>query len=129
MRRIAQLIACLAWLCASGGQWDLIQGFAWGRMFVGYARTMPLDEAAALTFDAGRPCTLCEFVADGKTRGDEGEPRAPGEAAAKAKPPLALPPAKVMLLAKVGAERRTSRETAMEGRGREAPPLGPPRAG
>ncbi len=52
----------LAWLLATGSQWDLAQTFAWGRMIAGYSRTMPLLEAVRLTFTPGNECDLCNAV-------------------------------------------------------------------
>ena len=126
--RIARIFACLAWLFASGGQWDVIQTLAWGRMIVGYSRTMAWDDAMARTFDAANLCDVCEWVADGKTRDSAPGTDAPGELVAKARPPLALPPIHVFVPA-VSAAREWPRPGAWRAeRRRDAPPVEPPRA-
>jgi hypothetical protein len=58
--RITGLV--IAWLCANGAFLDVVQVFAWGRMFVGYARTLSIAEAAVQTFDPGKPCPICLAV-------------------------------------------------------------------
>lgn len=70
-KRVSSICLLFAWLCASGTLLDSIQVFAWGRMFVGYARTMSIAEAAAQTFDPGKPCPICLAV----RRAREAEPR------------------------------------------------------
>jgi hypothetical protein len=52
----------MAWLCANGALLDVVQVFAWGRMFAGYARVLSLGEAVSRTFDPGKPCELCLAV-------------------------------------------------------------------
>jgi hypothetical protein len=60
MRRSIALFCLLAaWLCASGAVLDGVQVYAWGRMFMGYARQMPVNQAAAETMDGNKPCSLC----------------------------------------------------------------------
>lgn len=61
-------IGCLlfAWLCASGGLLDLTQAFAWGRMFSGYAKSMPFSRALAVTFDPAKRCEICVAVLDAR---------------------------------------------------------------
>jgi len=41
---------------------DMMQVFAWARMFTGYARTMSVERAVALTMDPGKPCAICMAV-------------------------------------------------------------------
>lgn len=57
-------IACLilAWLCAHGAVWNVVQAVAWVNMFRGYVQQMPAEEALAATFDASRPCDLCTIA-------------------------------------------------------------------
>jgi hypothetical protein len=52
----------VAWLCANGAFLDVVQVFAWGRMFVGYARTLSIAEAAVQTLDPDKPCPICLAV-------------------------------------------------------------------
>jgi hypothetical protein len=57
---------CLCFL-ATGAQWDLVQGFAWGRMMAGHSRTMSLSSAVAKTFD-GEMCPICRMVAKARQK-------------------------------------------------------------
>ena len=53
-------------LCLSlGFHWMALQSVAWTTMLVSNARSAPLSEALARTFDGAHPCTLCHAVADG----------------------------------------------------------------
>jgi hypothetical protein len=61
---IASLL--FAWLCANGALLDAVQVFAWGKMFAENARTQPLGEALAATFDPAKPCEVCLGVAAAK---------------------------------------------------------------
>ena len=60
--------ACLlfAWLCANGAVWDVVQVFAWARMFTGYAQTMTVTTALEETFDTDKPCEICRTVSKAK---------------------------------------------------------------
>ncbi len=62
LRRVACLSLLFAWFCASESLLDVAQGFAWVRMFAGYARTESVSAAARDTFDPARPCELCKVV-------------------------------------------------------------------
>jgi len=73
----------LAWLCANGAALDLMQVFAWGRMFAGYAHEMPVETALAETFDPARPCPLCVAVQQARKTGREPGPAAAPNAAIK----------------------------------------------
>jgi hypothetical protein len=68
-----------AWLCANGAALDVVQAFAWARMFTGYARTAPLACAAAETFDPGKPCPLCQAVQKARESGARQPAAAPVE--------------------------------------------------
>jgi hypothetical protein len=77
-----RLIALLsAWLCASGGALDMAQAFAWGRMFVGYARHESLAAAACETFDPAKPCALCRAVSKAREQSKESQPALPARGA------------------------------------------------
>ena len=58
-------ISCLlfAWICANGALLDALQVIAWGKMFAGYAQTMPVAAALNETLDPAKPCDLCLGVA------------------------------------------------------------------
>ena len=68
-RRFGIIALICAWLCASGALLDGMQAVAWARMFAGYARTMPLGEAAAETMAGGRPCSICRAVEKARETG------------------------------------------------------------
>ena len=51
----------LAWLCANGALWNVVQVVAWGKMFHDYAQMMPAAQALQLTFDGSKPCALCHL--------------------------------------------------------------------
>ena len=74
---IASLL--LAWLCANGALLDLVQVFAWGKMFSGYVKTMPVAAALRETFDPAKPCDMCVSVASAK--GDLEQKSAPATVA------------------------------------------------
>lgn len=128
MRRLSATLVLLAWLLASGAQWDLLQGFAWGRMVAAYSRTMPLDEAIRLTFTPDNLCGVCAFVADGKTQADaDAADHAPADPAAKAKLPLATPPAHLFVFIDAPAPEWPAERFPVDARARPAPPTEPPR--
>ena len=61
-RRLQLIAVLLAWLLATGSQWDGAQVFAWGKMVATYSRTMPLTAAVRLTFTPGNECDVCVVV-------------------------------------------------------------------
>ena len=75
-QKSATFCLLFAWLCANGAISNLAQVFAWGSMFAGYARELPVSAALAETFDARKPCDIC--VADTKSRASEDAPTRAG---------------------------------------------------
>lgn len=65
-KKFAITCLLLAWLCANGALLDMVQVFAWGKMFSGYAKTMPVATALRETFDPAKPCEMCIGVANAK---------------------------------------------------------------
>lgn len=61
-------IGCLllAWLCANGAVWNVVQVVAWAKMFRDYSQVMPAAQALELTFDGSAPCDLCEIAEVGQ---------------------------------------------------------------
>ena len=55
-----------AWICANGALLDVVQVFAWGKMFSGYAKTMSVAASLNETFDPSKPCEMCIGVATAK---------------------------------------------------------------
>jgi hypothetical protein len=62
-RPFATVCLLIAWFCANGAIWDVVQVFAWTSMFTGYAQEMPVAQALKETFDPNKPCELCTTVA------------------------------------------------------------------
>lgn len=88
-------IGCLllAWLCANGAVWDVVQVVAWAKMFHTYSQVMPATEALALTFDGSAPCDMCTIAQDGR---DSARSQLPGDAS------LGSGPEKILLIADWG---------------------------
>jgi hypothetical protein len=134
MRRFSALFVLCAWLLASGAHWDIVQGFAWARMVVNYSRTMPLDEAVKLAFNADNLCGVCEFVADNKTRAAADNASAPvapaaaGDSAAKGKLFLATAPEHLFVYCTVTAPEWPTERFDPLAVARAEPPTEPPRA-
>ncbi|MSU73129.1 MAG: hypothetical protein EXS43_12440 [Opitutus sp.] len=88
MRKKLSIVGLLvAWLCANGALLDVVQVFAWGRMFAGYAESMTVGAALSATFDPAKPCELCVSVAQTK---DQQEKQAPAELLRAKDHPLVL---------------------------------------
>ena len=68
-----------AWLCANGAALDVMQVFAWARMFAGYARTAPVALAAQETFDPSKLCPICQAVQKGREAGAKQPAAAPAQ--------------------------------------------------
>lgn len=59
MKRLSIVALFAAWFCASGSMLDVVQVFAWGRMFSQYTQTMSVAAAAIETMDVSKPCAIC----------------------------------------------------------------------
>lgn len=125
MLRKLQLCALLiAWLFATGAQWDVAQLWAWGSMIANYSRTMAVTEAVKLTFEPTTMCTVCKAVAAAKKR----ETATPAVAAGVGKVLLVFQPAPTVVVAPSSRERWTAAEVLIRDETRAAPPTPPPRA-
>jgi hypothetical protein len=62
-KRFGHGLLILALLCATGGQWAMLQSVAWATMLASNARTECLSDAVAKTFDGRHPCPLCLQIA------------------------------------------------------------------
>jgi hypothetical protein len=124
-RRIQiSLVLCLCFL-GTGAQWDLMQVFAWGRMTVEHAQSMPLTQAVAKTFD-GEMCGICRMVANAKKQ-EQSRSNVP-ELKMESKILLFFQAApKVVVEAPRSAAWRPTEATVVTA-GRSAPPVPPPRA-
>ena len=125
MRQRFQLCALLiAWFMATGGQWDLVQTFAWGRMFVNYSRIMPLASALRLTFQPDNLCNVCKLVKAAKQQQEQSS-AAPSKALGKIL--LVFAPVPTVVVASVPTEPWPVETIKMGSVERGAPPIPPPR--
>jgi len=109
---------------ATGGQWDLVQTFAWGRMFVNYSRIMPLASALRLTFQPDNLCNVCKLVKAAKQQQEQSS-AAPLKALGKIL--LVFAPVPTVVVASVPTEPWPVETIKMGSVGRGAPPIPPPR--
>ena len=125
MRRQFQLCCVLlGWFTATGSQWDCMQVFAWARMLTTYAQTMPIATAAELTFDADKPCPLCNAVKSAKQQQENaGVP----DGKADQKVLLIFQPVSTVFCLAEGTTRWSSNESVILSADRSAPPTPPPR--
>lgn len=126
-RRLSLILTLAAWLLATGSQWDLVQTFAWGRMFVLNARTRPLLEAARFTFSPEGRCAICNTVSHAKRQQQENSATIPG-GKPDAKILLAFEPAPSPVVAAPDSSPWSLRDPLAPAMTRAAPPVPPPRA-
>jgi hypothetical protein len=129
MRRQLPLIFTLfAWLLASGGQWDLLQTFAWGRMFASYSQSMSFEAAVNKTFSVEGRCEICAVVSTAKQQQDAAGAKAPGNKA-PTKIFLASAPAPLVFASPApSCVGLTAAVPALTSADRPPPSLPPPRA-
>jgi hypothetical protein len=121
------IIALLAgWLCASGAMLDVVQVFAWARMFTGYARAMPVAEAAIETMDPNKPCPICLALRHAREESKQEQPAT--ELAAAEKLVLVFDAAEPVVLVRE-QERWPKIRELQPLSWRSAVPVPPPRAG
>ncbi len=124
-QRLSLLFTLAAWLLATGSQWDLVQTFAWGRMFVTNAQTLPLFEAARLTFSPEGRCELCHAVAEAKQQQEDSATIPGGKADAKIL--LTFEPAPSPVVAAPEFSPWSLSDPLVPAMTRAAPPVPPPR--
>lgn len=125
-RRLSLLLTLAAWLLATGSQWDFVQTFAWGRMFVANAQTMPLLDAAQRTFSPEGRCPICAAVSVAKQQQEENAATVPdGKAAGKIF--LLYQPAPAPVVAAPAFSPWSLSDPLVRTLDRAAPPLRPPR--
>lgn len=73
----------LAWLCANGALWDVMQVAAWGKMFANYSESMSVSAALRETFDLSKPCEMCSGIAKAREATEQNLPQAEARADAK----------------------------------------------
>lgn len=121
----SQLITLLvAWLLATGVQWDAIQVFGWGRMIVTSARTETLLAAVRQTFSPGEMCGVCCAVQDAKR--EQQDQAAAGMGGDKA--PLVLQGVASVSVSVPPPQGTVPQDALPCHARREAPPVPPPRA-
>lgn len=126
-RRLSIILTLTAWLFATGSHWDLVQTFAWGKMFATYAQSMSYADAARLTFTPNNLCGVCELVRDARQATTEHGQPAPAEAGTQ-KILLALfAPAPVLVTAP-DAPTWSHSDHPLPTAFLSAPPVPPPRA-
>jgi len=77
-RQFSLVLTLIAWLFATGGHWDFVQAYGWGRMIVTYSQSMSLQQAVKKTFAGNTLCGVCEVVQDGKQQQDANGAKTPG---------------------------------------------------
>ncbi len=124
-RKFSLICLLLAWICANGAMLDTVQVCAWGRMFAGYARALPVGAALRATLDPSRPCELCLAVAKAKASEEREAPVAPARSAEKQVLAFAGPAAVIF---PSGRERWPATGPELAPARREPVPVRPPRA-
>lgn len=129
MRRQLSLILTLsAWLLATGSHWDLVQTFAWGRMFATYSQSMSFTQAAKKTFSSEGMCGVCEVVSTAKHGADAADGRTPGHKAPAKIFLVSAPAALVFASPAPSCAGLTAAVPALASADRPPPLLPPPRA-
>lgn len=124
-RKLPLVLTLVAWLFATGSQWDLVQTFAWARMMADNVRTMPVEAAFERTFSPEGRCHLCKAVTAAKQQQDDaGQPSA-GNALGKTL--LVYLPAPPVVVGKPDSVTFSLWEFTVHGAERSAPLLTPPR--
>ena len=125
MRPRLQLCALLfAWLLATGSQWDVLQVFAWGRMFAGYAHNMSLTAALNQTFKPDNMCSLCRAVKTAKQQQSQSPDAAYKEGLGKIL--LVFEPAPQIVVTRPSFSSWSPSDQILIGALRAAPPVPPP---
>jgi len=76
-RRFSLVLTLTAWLLATGGQWDVVQTFGWGRMIFTYSQSMPLLRAVEQTFRGDTLCGVCLAVQAAKQQQQSADAKVP----------------------------------------------------
>lgn len=70
-RKLSLTCLLLAWLCANGAIWNVVQVVAWVKMYQTYAQIMPATQALKVTLDGSAPCELCTISENGRDQARE----------------------------------------------------------
>jgi len=76
-QRLSLVLTLTAWLFATGGQWDVVQTFGWGRMIFTYSQSIPLLRAVEQTFRGDTLCGVCLAVQAAKQRQQSTDAKVP----------------------------------------------------
>ena len=60
-RRLSIFALCIAWLCANGALWNVVQVVGWAQMLRDYSTVMPAAKAIEITFNGSAPCKFCHM--------------------------------------------------------------------
>jgi hypothetical protein len=60
-RHVAIFFLLLAWLCANGAVWNVVQLVGWAKMFHDNSQVMTTAKALRVTFDGSKPCEFCHI--------------------------------------------------------------------
>ncbi|GAB5560921.1 MAG: hypothetical protein SynsKO_25680 [Synoicihabitans sp.] len=123
--KLSLILTLFAWLVATGSHWDLVQTFAWGKMFATYSQSMSYVEAAKLTFSADNLCGVCEIVAEA-TQDEADRENSPGKSGAREIQLNYAPVPAIVLAGPVAAPWSPTDPTTPSGL-RTGPPTPPPR--
>jgi len=76
-RRLSLACLLVAWFCANGAVWDVVQVVAWARMFCVNAQILSVGQAVRRTFDGSKPCELCAMAQKGRDAARDQAPAQP----------------------------------------------------
>ena len=124
--RLSLFTLLLAWLLATGSQWEIVQVFAWGRMITESVRTESLSCAIQDTFEGKAPCAICRLVSAVKKQMPDEAPASSQEERLKVFL-IAFAPEKPRMAPLQTCIGTVDTERSMESALRGAPPVPPPR--
>jgi len=77
-------VACLllAWLCANGAVWNVVQVVGWTKMLRDNSRVMTLAQALEVTFDGSTACKFCHLAEQGQDASRDAQPSTAPDASA-----------------------------------------------
>ena len=125
IKRAGLGLALLSLVSLLGGDWFLLQSIAWGRMLVNYSAAYGFQEGVVRTFDGDHPCAMCCAIKKARVR------EAPTDALTRVTLPMRLVAVAPATPVEMGLVRPflylppDVRGTCL--RGREKPPVPPPR--
>lgn len=124
-RPCCTVLTLVAWLLATGTQWDVVQAVAWVRMFAENSRTMPFLSALDRTFSPEGRCEFCQAVGAAK---EQQQKDAAPKGKSEGKPAIVFQPAPVVILDAPEPAAWLRGSVRFVSAPRVAPPLPHPRA-